>query len=102
MLQYTIRRLLLSIPVIFGILVVTFVMARSIPGDPCKAILGEKASAEVCERFAKEHGLDKSIPVQFGIYMQDILKGDFGQSIRYSRSVSDILIERLPPPSNWV
>jgi peptide/nickel transport system permease protein len=96
MLQYTIRRLLLSIPVIFGILVVTFVMARSIPGDPCKAILGEKASAETCERFARDHGLDKSIPVQFGIYMRDILQGDFGKSIRFSRPVSAILIERLP------
>ena len=96
MLQYTIRRLLLSIPVIFGILVVTFVMARSIPGDPCKAILGEKATAETCERFSHEHGLDKSIPVQFGIYMRDILRGDFGKSIRFSRPVSTILIERLP------
>ena len=96
MLQYTIRRLLLSIPVIVGILVVTFVMARAIPGDPCKAMLGEKASAETCKRFAKEHGLDKPWWVQLGIYMQDIMKGDFGQSIRYSRSVSDILIERLP------
>ncbi|HBX70258.1 MAG TPA: peptide ABC transporter permease [Chloroflexi bacterium] len=96
MLQYTIRRLLLSIPVIFGILVVTFVMARSIPGEPCKAMLGEKATAEVCERFTREHGLDKPIPVQFGIYMKDILQGNFGKSIRFSRPVSDILIERLP------
>ncbi len=96
MLQYTIRRLLLSIPVIFGILVVTFVMARSIPGDPCRAMLGEKATVETCERFTREYGLDKPIPVQFWIYMQGILKGDFGKSIRFSRPVSTILIERLP------
>jgi len=96
MIQYTIRRIFLAIPVIFGILVVTFVMARSIPGDPCKAILGEKASAETCERFARDHGLDKSIPVQFWIYMKDILRGDFGESIRFSRPVTIILIERLP------
>ena len=96
MLQYTIRRLLLSIPVIFGILVVTFVMARAIPGEPCKAMLGEKATVEVCERFTREHGLDKPILVQFWIYMQDILRGDFGKSIRFSRPVSTILIERLP------
>lgn len=96
MIQYTIRRLLLSIPVIFGILVVTFVLARSIPGDPCKAILGEKATAETCERFTKEHGLDKPIPVQFGIYVSKIAKGDFGESIRFSRPVTIILIERLP------
>ncbi len=96
MLQYTIRRLLLSIPVIFGILLVTFVLARSIPGDPCKAILGEKASFEVCERFTIDHGLDKPIPVQFWIYMQEIARGDFGKSIRFSRPVTTILLERLP------
>ena len=96
MVQYTIRRLLLSIPVIFGILIVTFVLARSIPGDPCKAILGEKASYEVCERFTVDHGLDKPIHVQFWIYMQGIAKGDFGESIRFSRPVTTILLERLP------
>jgi peptide/nickel transport system permease protein len=96
MTQYTIRRILYSIPVLIGILVVTFVIARSIPGDPCKAMLGEKATVEVCDRFNREHGLDKSIPVQFWIYMKDIISGDFGQSIRYSRPVTIILIERLP------
>ena len=96
MTQYAIRRILYSIPVIFGILLVTFVMARSIPGDPCKAMLGEKASAEVCERFTRENGLDKPIATQFGIYIGNMLKGDFGDSIRYSRPVTKILLERLP------
>lgn len=96
MTQYTIRRILYSIPVLIGILVVTFVIARSIPGDPCKAMLGEKATAEVCARFNKEQGLDQPIPVQFWIYMNDIIRGDFGQSIRYSRPVTIILVERLP------
>ncbi len=96
MTQYAIRRILLSIPVIFGILLVTFVLARSIPGDPCRAMLGEKATVEVCERFTREHGLDKPILVQFGIYMKDIAHGNFGTSIRFSRPVTQILIERLP------
>ncbi len=96
MTQYAIRRILYSIPVIFGILLVTFIMARAIPGDPCKAMLGEKASAEVCERFTREHGLDQPIPVQFGVYMKNILSGDFGDSIRFSRPVAKILLERLP------
>lgn len=96
MTQYAIRRIFLSIPVLVGILVVTFAIARLIPGDPCKAMLGEKATAEVCERFNREQGLDKPIPVQFGIYMRDVLKGDFGESIRFSRPVTIILIERLP------
>ncbi|MBT3337767.1 MAG: ABC transporter permease [Anaerolineae bacterium] len=96
MTQYTIRRILYSIPVIFGILLVTFVMARSIPGEPCTAMLGEKATAEVCERFNHEQGFDKPIVVQFGIYMKNIFAGDFGDSIRYSRPVTKILLERLP------
>jgi peptide/nickel transport system permease protein len=96
MLQYIIRRLLVAIPVLFGILLVTFVLARMIPGDPCQAILGEKATVEVCERFTREHGLDKPIPWQFAVYAKDILRADFGESIRFSRPVSQILVERLP------
>jgi peptide/nickel transport system permease protein len=96
MVQYIIRRILLSIPVLIGILVVTFALARLIPGDPCRAILGEKATQAACERFEKKYGLDQPIPVQFALYATNILKGDFGNSIRFSRPVSIILIERLP------
>jgi len=96
MLQYIIRRLFASIPVLFGVLVVTFVLARSIPGEPCKAILGEKSTREVCERFTREKGLDKPIPVQFAVYMKDLARGDFGDSIRFKRPVTQILVERLP------
>lgn len=96
MIQYTIRRLILAIPVLLGILIVTFALARMIPGEPCKAMLGEKATPEVCERFNVRYGFDKPITTQFGIYMRDILSGDFGQSIRFSRPVTIILIERLP------
>lgn len=94
--QYTARRLLSSIPVLVGILVVVFLLARLIPGEPCKAILGEKATAETCERFNKANGLDKPIYTQFAIYMGNVLQGDFGTSIRFSRPVTIILAERLP------
>lgn len=93
---YAIRRILASIPVLFGVLIVTFVLARSVPGEPCRAILGEKATIEVCEQFTREKGLDKPIPVQFVIYMKDLVRGDFGDSIRFKRPVSQILVERLP------
>ncbi len=96
MVQYTIRRLLLAIPVIVGILLVTFTLARLIPGDPCRAMLGEKATAEVCERFNREQGLDKPIWTQFVIYMGKIVRGDFGESIRFSLPITQILIDRLP------
>ncbi|HEY54060.1 MAG TPA: ABC transporter permease [Caldilineae bacterium] len=96
MFKYFFRRILSSLPVLFGVLVVTFILARSIPGDPCKSILGEKATVEVCERFNREKGLDKPIPVQFAIYLNELAHGDFGESIRFHRPITQILVERLP------
>ncbi len=96
MATYIARRLLLSIPVLFGILFATFALARLIPGDPCHAILGEKATEKVCNEFIHRHGLDKPILVQFGIYVDEIAHGDFGNSFRFSKPVTDLLIERLP------
>lgn len=96
MLQYIIRRIFLSIPVLLGILLVTFAIARLIPGDPCRAILGEKATQAVCDRFIREKGLDKPIHIQFGIYLGEMVRGDFGQSVRYGMPVTRMLAERLP------
>ncbi|MEW6284866.1 MAG: ABC transporter permease [Chloroflexota bacterium] len=96
MIQYVTRRILASIPVLFGILFVTFTLARVIPGDPCRAILGEKATEAVCARFIQEKGLDKPILTQFGIYVKEIASGDFGQSLRLGLPVTRLLIERLP------
>jgi peptide/nickel transport system permease protein len=96
MATYIIRRLLLSIPVLFGILFATFALARLIPGDPCRAMLGEKATKVVCDEFIHRHGLDKPIPIQFGVYVNEIVHGDFGRSFRYSKPVTELLMERLP------
>jgi len=96
MLQYATRRIILAIPVVVGILIVTFALARLIPGDPCTSILGEKATQEICEQFNRDHGLDQPIYVQFWIYLKNMLQGDFGESIRFKRPVTLILIERLP------
>ena len=96
MFTYIIRRLLLSIPVLFGILFATFALARLIPGDPCRAMLGEKATKVVCDEFIHRHGLDKPIAIQFGVYVNEIAHGDFGRSFRYSKPVTDLLMERLP------
>ena len=96
MTQYALRRLLAAIPVIVGVLIVTFVLARAIPGEPCTAMFGEKATPEICEIFNREKGLDKPLSTQFMIFARDMVTGDFGESIRFKRPVSDILIERLP------
>jgi peptide/nickel transport system permease protein len=96
MTTYIIRRLLLSIPVLFGILFATFALARLIPGDPCRAMLGEKATKVVCDEFNHRHGLDKPIIVQFGVYVNEIAHGDFGTSFRFSKPITELLKERLP------
>ncbi len=96
MTTYILRRILLSIPVLFGILFATFVLGRVIPGDPCRAILGEKATDIVCDEFIRRHGLDQPILIQFGHYVNEIVHGDFGRSFRFSKPVTELLIERLP------
>ncbi len=96
MITYILRRIFSSIPVLFGILFVTFALARMIPGDPCRAILGEKATDAICEDFLHRHGLDRPIHIQFATYVGEIVRGDFGDSIRYNKPVTDLLVERLP------
>lgn len=96
MLQYVARRLLLAIPVMLGVVVLVFVLARVIPGDPCIATFGEKATKEICDAFNARFGLDQPLIVQFGIYLGALAQGDLGQSIRFGRPVAEIIAERLP------
>ena len=96
MTQFIIRRLILFIPALLGILLITFVLARLIPGDPCVAMLGERATPAQCDAFRDRFGLNDSVPVQFMRYMTNFVQGDFGDSIRNKRPVGDILLERLP------
>lgn len=96
MTRYIVRRLISTIPVVFGILVLVFILVRVIPGDPCTATYGEKATPELCAAFEKRFGLDRSIPEQFAIYVGSLAQGDLGNSIRFGRPVSEILLERLP------
>jgi peptide/nickel transport system permease protein len=94
--QFIFKRLALLLPVLIGILIATFTLVRLIPGDPCKAMLGERATQEKCDAFAERFGLNDSIPVQFVRYMGNVLQGDFGTSIQTGRPVTEVLIERLP------
>jgi peptide/nickel transport system permease protein len=93
---YILRRIFSSLPVLIGILFVTFALGRMIPGDPCRAILGEKATDAICDEFIKRHGLDQPITTQFGIYAREVITGDFGESFRFGQPVSRLLVERLP------
>jgi peptide/nickel transport system permease protein len=94
--RYIIRRLLLSIPVLLGVVILVFILARIIPGDPCRAALGERATDVICDAFRVRFGLDQPIPIQFLTYVGSVATGDLGDSIRFARPVSQILVERLP------
>ncbi|MCK6578469.1 MAG: ABC transporter permease [Anaerolineae bacterium] len=96
MLVFILRRLLLAVPVLFGIIFITFALQRFIPGDPCRAVLGERATDEVCDDFIERMGLNEPLTTQFSIYLGNILRGDFGTSIRYGRTIVDLMAERLP------
>jgi peptide/nickel transport system permease protein len=96
MIQLIVRRLLFLLPVAIGILLVTFVITRLIPGDPCLVMLGEKATDVQCDAFKVRYGLNDSIPEQFIRYMGNIVQGDLGTSIRDKRPIEQIISERLP------
>jgi peptide/nickel transport system permease protein len=94
--QFIVRRLFASIPVLLGVAVIVFVLARVIPGDPCTATLGERANAQRCEQFNERYGLNESIPVQLGIYLKDLASLDLGTSIKFGRPVTELLLQRMP------
>lgn len=96
MAQFILRRFFFSIPVLLGILIVTFTMVRSIPGDPCRAALGEKASDAVCDAYLERYGLNKSIPEQLIRYLINMPQDGLGVSTRHGRAVTELVVERMP------
>jgi peptide/nickel transport system permease protein len=94
--QFIIRRLLASIPVLAGVVLIVFLLARVIPGDPCSSALGEHATPERCAQFNARFGLHEPIPVQLGIYLNDLAHFDLGTSIKFGRPVTALLLDRMP------
>jgi peptide/nickel transport system permease protein len=97
MLVYLVKRLIVSIVVLLGIALGTFLMIHLIPGDPAKIQLGVHATPEAVEHLHKEWGLDKSLPQQFWIYLGNIVTFDFGESTAFSSSVSELIGGRVGP-----
>jgi len=96
MARFIIRRLLLGIPVVLGVVTIVFIVARVIPGDPCRAALQEKANAATCAAFNERFGLTEPLPVQFAIYLRGLVTGDLGESIKTGQKVTEIFVERFP------
>ena len=94
--SYVIRRLLQIIPTFLAVMLVVFLLVRLLPGDPASAILGDRATAEIVERTNRELGLDRPLPVQFGVFVRNLLRGDLGDSISLKIPVLRLIGERLP------
>src|SRR6185312_3744981 len=97
MYAYIARRLLSTIPVVFGVTLLVFSMLHLVPGDPVKMMLGEfgASPAQIAELQSQLH-LDEPLPQQFGRYVWNALHGDLGTSIRSNKPVTQEIMENLP------
>ncbi|TYP78085.1 ABC transporter permease [Paenibacillus methanolicus] len=88
MLNYTVRRLLMLIPVLLGMTIIVFAIIHAIPGDPADVILGEKASPESKAALRQELKLDEPLYVQYGDYLKKLVTGDLGTSIKTKEPIA--------------
>ena len=96
MLKTILKRILQSIPTLLIVVTVTFILTRMIPGNPARSLLGPQASPDAIEELEEEMGLNKSKGEQYVDYMFNVLKGDFGKSYVYNKSVTSLIAERIP------
>lgn len=94
--QYLVKRLLMFVPVVFGVSVITFTMLQITPSDPALLMLGERATEAELYSLRQEMGLLDPAPAQFVRYIGNAIKGDLGRSIRSNRPVARELAERMP------
>lgn len=96
LLRYIFERVIMIIPVLIGITVLVFTLARFAPGDPVQTSLGIDYTPEMAAEMRRELGLDKPLPVQYATWIAGVVRGDFGRSIVMNQDVEDIILARLP------
>ena len=96
MIAFIVRRLILSIPTLVGVMIVVFLLLYVAPGDPVQDMVGERADAETIARLRKELHLDEPLPKQFALYAGGVLKGDLGNSYITQRPIIRDIKERFP------
>ena len=96
MLGVTVRRLAAAIPTLVGVVIVTFLLTRALPGDPAAYFAGPAATQQAIEEIRARLGLDQPLPVQFLDYVRDLMRGDLGLSITTGQPVLHELATRLP------
>jgi ABC-type dipeptide/oligopeptide/nickel transport system permease component len=89
-------RLLAAIPTLIGVILVTFILTRMLPGDPAAYFAGPAATADSIEATRHRLGLDRALPEQFLLYVEGLAQGDFGTSLTSGQTVRDDLRNRLP------
>ena len=96
MLSMVLKRLLLAAPSLLGVVVVTFLLTRALPGDPAAYFAGPAATKEAIEQVRVKLGLDKSLPEQFVAYVWDLAHGDMGSALTTGQPVASEIRARLP------
>ena len=97
MLQFLLRRILAVLPVLFVVSLVVFLILRLAPGDPAAVIAGNSATNEDIAKIQVQLGLDRSIPVQYGIWMGNVFQGDLGFSYYLNKPVTELIAQRVEP-----
>jgi len=95
-LRFTVRRLLLLVPILIGLSILVFLWIRALPGSPAEALLGERATAESIAQIREQYGLDDPLYEQYWRYVQTLVEGDLGTSISSRRPVTTEIRERFP------
>ncbi|MBA4535736.1 ABC transporter permease [Bacillus aquiflavi] len=95
MMKFIVRRIIQTIPVVFGVTILVFSLMHLIPGDPAQVIAGESAPEKTVEQIRERLGLNDPLPVQYGKFLGNILQGDLGDSVRSSRPVLDEIKHRF-------
>jgi dipeptide transport system permease protein len=96
MLALILKRLLMAVPSLIGVVIVTFLLTRALPGDPAAYFAGPAATKEAVEEVRVKLGLDKSLPEQFVRYVRDLARGDLGTSLTTGQPVVSEIRTRLP------
>jgi peptide/nickel transport system permease protein len=95
MLLYILRRILMLVPVLFGVTLVSFLLLHMVPGDPAEILAGQEATKEAVDRIRAEYGLDQPLAVQFVRFVWNAVRGDLGISIQSRHPVGELLFQRL-------
>ena len=100
MLRFVISRLAAVVPVLFVVSCVVFLILRLAPGDPAAVIAGNSATTADIEQIRAKLGLDRSLPVQFGIWLGRVVQGDLGYSYFLNKPVAELIAQRLEPTAS--